>query len=90
MQQMGINRYIPFLIPLLIPHFMLSFWITLWLMASKQQTTALFLSTIATRTRRHTETDRKTDKPDVKSVLWQRTFRSVFFFVQFSVHIKTN
>ena len=32
--------------------------------ASKQQTTALFLSTIVTRTRRHTELTKKTDKPD--------------------------
>jgi len=29
--------------------------------ASKQQTTALFLSTIVTRTRRHTELTKKTD-----------------------------
>jgi hypothetical protein len=48
--------------------------------ASKQQTTALFLSTIVTRTRRHTELtkEKKTDKPDGKPVLWQRTFSSVF------------
>jgi hypothetical protein len=33
--------------------------------ASKQQTTALFLSTTVTRTRRHTElTEKKTYKPD--------------------------
>jgi hypothetical protein len=40
-------------------------------MASKQQTTALFLSTIVTRTRRHTELTKKkkTDKPDGKPVL---------------------
>jgi hypothetical protein len=52
--------------------------------ASKQQTTALFLSTIATRTRRHTELTKKTDKPDGKPVLCQRTFSSVFvqFFTQ--------
>ena len=52
--------------------------------ASKQQT-ALFLSTIVTRTRRHTELIKKTYKPDVKSVLCQRTFSSVFraaFFTQ--------
>ena len=30
--------------------------------ASKQQTTALFLSTIVTRTRRHTELTKKTGK----------------------------
>jgi hypothetical protein len=47
--------------------------------ASKQQTTALFLSTIVTRTRRHTElTKKKTDKPDGKPVLCHRTFSSVF------------
>jgi len=32
--------------------------------ASKQQTTALFLSTIGTRTTRHTELTKKIDKPD--------------------------
>jgi hypothetical protein len=46
--------------------------------ASKQQTTALFLSTIVTRTRRHTELTKKTDKPGGKSVLCQGTFSSVF------------
>jgi len=49
--------------------------------ASKQQTTALFLSTIVTRTRRYTEltkTEKKTDKPDGKPVLCQRTFSPVF------------
>jgi hypothetical protein len=46
--------------------------------ASKQQTTALFLSTIVIRTRRHTELTKKTDKPDGKPVLCQRTFSSVF------------
>jgi hypothetical protein len=52
--------------------------------ASKQQTTALFLPTIVTCTRRHTELTKKTDKPDGKPVLCQRTFglvfRVVFFF----------
>ena len=43
----------------------------------KQQTTALFLSAIVTRTRRHTELTQKTDKPDGKTVLCQRTFSSV-------------
>ena len=42
--------------------------------ASKQQTTALFLSTTVTRTRRHTELTEKTDKPDGKPVLRQKTF----------------
>jgi hypothetical protein len=45
--------------------------------ASKQQTTALLLSTMVTRTRRHTELT-KTDKTDGKPVLCQRTFSSVF------------
>jgi hypothetical protein len=52
--------------------------------ASKQQTTVLFLSTIVTRTRRH-RTDKKTDKPHGKPVLCQRTFSSVsrtVFFTQ--------
>ena len=46
--------------------------------ASKQQTTTLFLYTIDTRTGRHTELTEKTDKPDGKPVLCQRTFSSVF------------
>jgi len=47
--------------------------------ASKQQTTSLFLSTTVTRTRRHTEmTKKKTDKPGGKPVLCQRKFSSVF------------
>ena len=55
---------------------------------SKQQTTALFLSTTVTRTRRHTElTKILTDKPDGKPVLCQRTFSSVFF-VQFFNTVK--
>jgi len=51
--------------------------------ASKQQRTALFLSTIITRTWRHTEL-KETDKPYVKPVLCQRTFSSDFvqFFTQ--------
>jgi len=36
--------------------------------ASKQQTTALFLSTVVTRTRRRT----RTDKPDGKTVCFAR------------------
>jgi len=44
--------------------------------ANKQQTTALFLSTIVTRTKRHTKLT-KPDKPDEKSVLCQGTFSSV-------------
>jgi len=46
--------------------------------ASKQRTTALFLSSIFTRTRRHTELTKETEKPDGKPVLCQRTFSSVF------------
>jgi len=42
--------------------------------ATKQQTTALFLSTKFTRTRRHTELTKKTDVPDWKPVLCLRTF----------------
>jgi hypothetical protein len=45
--------------------------------ASKQQTTALFLSTIVTRTT-NTELTKKTDKTDGKPVLCQRIFSSVF------------
>jgi len=51
--------------------------------AGKQQTTALFLSTIVTRTRRHTELTKKTDKPGGKPVLCQRTFSSIFHTVFF-------
>jgi len=43
--------------------------------ASKGQTRTLFLSTIGTRTRRHTELQ-KTDKPCGKPVLCQRTLSS--------------
>jgi len=50
--------------------------------ASKQQRTALFLSTIVTRTIRHTE-QKKTDKPDEEPVRCQRTFSSVFRAVFF-------
>jgi hypothetical protein len=46
--------------------------------ASKQQTKALFLSTIVTRTRRHIELTKETDKPDRKLVQCQRTINSVF------------
>jgi len=56
-------------------------------MASKQQTTALFLSTIVTRTRRHTELTKKTDKPDGKPVLCQRTFISVFRAIFYTVKL---
>jgi hypothetical protein len=45
--------------------------------ASKQQNTALCLSTIVTRTRRHTKLT-NIDKPNGKPVLCQRTFSSIF------------
>ena len=56
-------------IPLLTPRFTFSFYFSDNIMtdvASKQQTTALFLSTIVTNTRRHTELTKKkkTDKRD--------------------------
>ena len=49
--------------------------------SSKQQTTALFLSTIVTRTRRHTELIKKNRQPDRKPVLGQSTFSSIFLAV---------
>jgi hypothetical protein len=50
--------------------------------AGKQQTKAWFLSTIVTRTRRHTEmTKKKKVTSDGKPVLCQRTFSSVFHAV---------
>jgi hypothetical protein len=52
--------------------------------ASKQQTTALFLSTIHKKTHR---TDKITDKPDEKPVLCQRTFSSVFRAVFYTVKL---
>jgi len=61
-------------------------------LASKQQTTALFLFTIVIRTRRHTELTKKTDKLYGKPVLCQRTFSSVFmqfFFYTVKLHSLT-
>jgi hypothetical protein len=55
--------------------------------ASKQQTTGLFLSTIVTRTRRRTELTEKTDKTVGKPVLCQRTFSSVFRAVFYTVKL---
>jgi len=52
--------------------------------ASRQQTTALILFTIVTRTRRHKELTKKNDKPDGKPVLCQRTFSLVFRAVFFN------
>jgi hypothetical protein len=56
--QLNTTQYIPFQIPLLTAQFALSFLFSDNIMtdvASKQQTTALFVSTTVTRTRRHTE-----------------------------------
>jgi hypothetical protein len=52
--------------------------------ASKQQTTVLFLSTTVTHTRRHTEMT-KNVKPDGKPVLCQRTYSSGFRAVLYTV-----
>ena len=54
---------------------------------SKQQTTALFLSATVTRTRRHTELKKKTDKPEEKPLLCQRTFISVYRAVFYTVKL---
>jgi hypothetical protein len=54
--------------------------------ASKQQTTALFLSTIVTRTRRHTELAKK--KTDLMGNLCCAREHSVQFFVQFFYTVK--
>jgi len=51
--------------------------------AGKQQTTALFLSTIVTRTRRHTELSKK-DLTNLMGNLCCAREQSVQFFVQFS------
>ena len=56
-------------------------------MPSKQQTTALFLSTIVKRTRRQTILTKKPDKPEGKIVLCQRTFSSVFIVVFYTVKL---
>ena len=52
--------------------------------ASKQQTTALFLSTIVTRTRRHTELAKKLT--NLMGNLCFATEHSVQFIVQFILH----
>jgi hypothetical protein len=66
-----------------ILRFLFFFWDDIMAdVASKQQTTALFLSTIVTRTRRHKELTKKNpEKSDEKPVLCQRTFSSVFVAV---------
>jgi hypothetical protein len=57
---------------------------------SKQQTRALFLSTIVTRTRRRTVLTKKTDKSHWKPVLCQRIFISDFraFFTQLNCTVQ--
>ena len=47
--------------------------------ASKQQTTAFFLSTTVTR-RRHTELTKKTDKTDGNRERLVQFFRAIFFY----------
>jgi hypothetical protein len=54
--------------------------------ASKQQTTALFFSTIFTRTRRHTELKKKKKLTDLMGNLCFVREYSVQFFVQFFLH----
>jgi len=53
---------------------------------SKQQTTALFLSTIVTRTRRHTELTKKLT--NLMGNLCSAREHSVQFFVQFFTQLK--
>ena len=55
-------------------------------LSSKQQTTALFLSTIVTRTRRHTELTKKLTNV-MGNVCWAREY-SFQFFVQFFYTVK--
>jgi len=55
--------------------------------ASEQQMTALFLSTIVTRTRRHTELTKKTDKPDGEACALPDN-NQFSFFVQFFTQFK--
>ena len=79
--------YIPFQVPFLTPYFtifLIFFSDNILLdVASKQQTRDLFLSSMVTRTRTY-RTDQKTDKPDGKPVLCQRTLSSVFRVVLYS------
>ena len=73
-QQISITWYtsIPFQIPLLTPHLTLSFFFsdnTVADVASKQQTTALFLSTVVTCTRRHAELTKKKKKKNLTNLM---------------------
>ena len=77
-------HYIPFQIPLLTPHFTFLFFVSDNIMAhvaSKQQTTGLFLSTIVTRTRRHAERTKKLT--NLMGNLCCAREHSVQFFVEF-------
>ena len=56
--------------------------------ASKQQTTALFLSTTVTRTRRHTELTKKKNLTNLMGNLCCAREHSVQFFVQFFYIVK--
>jgi hypothetical protein len=56
--------------------------------ASKQQTTALFLSTIVTRTRRQTELTKKKQLTNLMGNLCCAREYSVQFFVQFFYTVK--
>jgi hypothetical protein len=81
------DTYIPFQIPLLTPHFTLSFRITLWpIWLQTANDSFVFIHHSHT----HKKT-RRTDKPDGKPVLCQRTFSSVFHAVFYTVklHILT-
>jgi len=84
-QQMNIAWYIPFQIPLITPHLHFLFLFSDNIMAdvaSKQQTTALFLPTIVTRTRRHTELTKKTEKNMMGNLCCAKE-HSVQFFAPF-------
>jgi hypothetical protein len=79
-QQMSIAWYIPFQISLLTPHyaFFSSFRITLWpmwLANSRRKPCFIHHSHTHKKTNR---TDKKTDKPDGKHMLCERTFSSDF------------
>ena len=83
-QQMSIAWYIPFQMPLLTQQFTLFFFFSDNIMAnvaSKQQTTALFLSTTITHTRRHTELTKKL--PNLMGNLCCARQHSVQLFTQF-------
>ena len=83
-QQISTARYIPFQIPFLLHILRFLFFFSDNIMAdvaSKQQTTALFLSTIVTRTRRHTELTKNLTK--LTGNLCCAREHTVQFFVQF-------